>query len=120
MTKAEAEAALRELRKKYPQITEISVGYYGAGDSFNSFAELDIEGNGDVDENEIGDLLWYAIENSDANFNDEGCQGRVIITLRPTLSIEVEVEHYVTTTETGDGYFVEFDDSDPLEQIFEI
>lgn len=98
--------ALRMLAKQYPSSTRIVATYYGAGDSFESFTSITDDLGNSVGVNE--DVLWYALDKSDVNFNDDGCEGEIEIFLRPTLHISVAVRHYVTSTEDGDGYEEDF------------
>lgn len=98
------EEALKSLASEHPEIESITVAYYGSGDSFEEFHDIECHPEGDLDVSDIEDLLWEAIEKSDANFNDEGCCGTVTIRLRPTFAVNVEVNHNVMTTEPGDGW----------------
>lgn len=84
--------ALGYLKKQFPNAGLVEIEYYGAGDSFDSFNNVNIinKDGTSVDyqtfsEEEIIesliDVLWIGIEKSDADFNNEGSEGKVIFNL---------------------------------------
>lgn len=94
---------------------EIRVAYYGSGDSFEEFSDtaiMDKDGKDmrydgpnpaaklkeELDAND----LWDILEQSDANFNNEGSEGEIIFDL---VSGEIKVENYyrVESRELGGG-----------------
>lgn len=98
---------LQKLKKKYPYNT-VSVSYEGSGDSFDSFWNTqfspetinatEIENNFIQD---AEDLLCYALDNSDANFDNEGCTGVIIFDFA-NLTLSIRNNHYVTDVVPGD------------------
>ena len=72
---------IKDLKVKFPNINKISIEYIGSGDSFEDFWNLKTTPESDIEQSDIEDLLWYAIDNSDANFNNEGSEGEIIIDL---------------------------------------
>lgn len=104
----EMQEALRMLSKQHPTVKTITVEYYGSGDSFEEFHSWEADDGTQVDMEQLSDLLWYALEKSDADFNDEGSRGEIRLHLRPNLKVEVDVDHYVTETVSGDGYEEDF------------
>ena len=106
---------IEDLALRFPNVKKISVDYYGAGDSFESFNDLNFETkddkpfhydwkdrNGLLNETEMNGLLWDAIEKSDADFNNEGSRGYVHIDLENT-TLEVENYYIVQSEELGGG-----------------
>lgn len=72
---------IKNLKIKFPEVKEIKIEYTGSGDSFDDFWNLITTPESNIEQSDIEDLLWYAIENSDANFNNEGSEGEIIIDL---------------------------------------
>ena len=72
-----------EYKEKYPGIKSMSISYNGSGDSFDDFYDTDFEkynpDSKDIEVQDIEDLCWFAINNSEADFNNEGSQGVIII-----------------------------------------
>lgn len=104
------EEKLRKLAELLPEVEQVAVDYYGSGDSFDGFNNIwtspEVAMTSEI-RHLVEEIAWDGIERSDANFNDDGCEGEVTIKLRPNFSIDVEVNHHVTETEPGDGYFWE-------------
>lgn len=81
--------AIKDLKIKFPTIEKINIEYNGSGDSFNDFWNLESIPESNIEQEDVEDLLWYAIDNSEANFNDEGSEGEIIIDLvNEKLSID--------------------------------
>jgi hypothetical protein len=109
---------IEDLALRFPNVKKISVDYYGAGDSFESFNDLNFETKeGEVspnlsfdykervsllNETEMNGLLWDAIEKSGADFNNDGSRGYVHIDLENT-TLEVENYYIVQSEELGGG-----------------
>ena len=83
MTREQYIEYFRDLKEKYPNAKRINISYYGGGDSFDSFDFNDIDGewNRDFDTSKYNDLLFAALDMSEANFNNEGSTGTIIINL---------------------------------------
>jgi hypothetical protein len=113
-----AKAALLSLRKNNPGVDEFSCEFYGSGDSFDAFDESSVHIE-DPDE-VLEDLLWYAVENSCADFNDDGSHGRVIVTLRPAMQLHVEVYYYETVSTRADDYTEEFEEAPDLRKVMDL
>lgn len=77
------EEKLQEIKNQYPELTNAEISYKGSGDSFEDFYTMKFYSNGILLEydNEIWnntsfeELCWHAIENSNADFNDDGSRG---------------------------------------------
>jgi hypothetical protein len=73
--------ALQKLSEKFPDAKVVKVSYQGSGDSFEDFYDVEVEeGKLKKDDEfiEAADgLLWYAIEHSAADFNNEGSEGSI-------------------------------------------
>lgn len=81
--------AIKDLKIKFPTIEKINIEYNGSGDSFNDFWNLESIPESNIEQEDVEDLLWYAIDNSEANFNNEGSEGEIIIDLvNEKLSID--------------------------------
>jgi hypothetical protein len=106
---------IQELASRYPNVKKISVDYYGAGDSFDSFNDLDFETKDGkptgydwkqryelLNETQMNGLLWDALERSSADFNNDGSRGCVIINLEDT-KLEVENYYIFQSEELGGG-----------------
>lgn len=109
---------IQQLAERFPDVKRISVDYYGAGDSFDSFNDLIFENKEGqaspllsfdykervslLNESAMNGLLWDAIERSDADFNNEGSRGYVHINL-DTITLEVENYYVVQTDVLGGG-----------------
>jgi hypothetical protein len=74
---------IQKLKKLYPDVKEIEISYNGSGDSFSEFYSIQVDGNEDthIEESALSDLLWHAISNSEADFDNDGCEGIIIIDL---------------------------------------
>jgi len=80
---------IKDLKIKFPTIEKINIEYNGSGDSFNDFWNLESIPESNIEQEDVEDLLWYAIDNSEANFNNEGSEGEIIIDLvNEKLSID--------------------------------
>ena len=81
--------AIKDLKIKFPTIEKINIEYNGSEDSFNDFWNLESIPESNIEQEDVEDLLWYAIDNSEANFNNEGSEGEIIIDLvNEKLSID--------------------------------
>jgi len=72
---------IKKLKQQFPEVTKINIEYKGSGDSFEDFWNLETIPDSNIQQEDIENLLWYAIDNSDANFNNEGSEGEIIIDL---------------------------------------
>ena len=72
---------IKKLKKQFPEVIKINIEYRGSGDSFEDFWNLETTPESNIQQEDIENLLWYAIDNSDANFNNEGSEGEIIIDL---------------------------------------
>ena len=72
---------IKNLKLEFPEVKEIRVNYTGSGDSFDDFWSLITIPESKINQSDVEDLLWYAIENSEADFNNEGSEGEIIIDL---------------------------------------
>jgi hypothetical protein len=70
------------LKNKFPNLEQINIEYHGSGDSFGDFWNLTTIPESNIEQSDIEDLLWYAIENSEADFNNEGSEGEIVINLK--------------------------------------
>lgn len=72
---------IKDLKAKFPDVKEINIEYRGSGDSFEDFWNLETTPDSSISQEDVESLLWHAIENSDANFNNEGSEGDIKIDL---------------------------------------
>ena len=87
---------VKRLKDLYPKLKSLTINYNGAGDSFNEFWnfnpvwEEEVPFSEQIDWNvDFEELLWYAINNSEADFNNDGSEGEILIDLEnSTLSID--------------------------------
>ncbi len=109
-----------QLREQYPTVGKISIGYFGSGDSFDSFhdaefydkddnlmseeglPELDMTDGGGYSGEDSSDLMsvvWKALEaHPEVDFNNDGCEGEVIFDL---VNDKVRVDNRNFYTETS-------------------
>jgi hypothetical protein len=87
---------IKDLKVKFPEIEEIKIEYRGSGDSFEDFWNLESTPESDIQQEDVEDLLWYAIDNSDANFNNDGSEGEIIIDL---VNEKLSIDNYWITYE---------------------
>ena len=81
--------AIKDLKIKFPTIEKINIEYNGSEDSFNDFWNLESIPESNIEQEDVEDLLWYAIDNSEANVNNQGSEGEIIIDLvNEKLSID--------------------------------
>ena len=81
--------AIKDLKIKFPTIEKINIEYNGSEDSFNDFWNLESIPESNIEQEDVEDLLWYAIDNSEANLNNQGSEGEIIIDLvNEKLSID--------------------------------
>lgn len=93
---------LQNLANKYPGIQKINVTYSGSGDNFDDFYEDSVlSGTGDTTmfTNDAEELIWYAIENSDASPDNEGCRGDIIFDF---VNMTMTIENY---------YYIQYDEA---------
>lgn len=85
---------LQQIKKQYPDTTQISIGYTGEGDSFGDFWSVEYIGGTVPDSftQEYSDLLFGIFDMNDGvDFNNEGSEGSIIIHLD---RMEVELDNY--------------------------
>ncbi len=91
----------------------IEVSYYGSGDSFEEFNDTAILGKDGKDmryEDPAADLkepiseddLWTILEQSEANFNNEGSRGEIVFDFEAN-EIRVDNRYIVEHEEEGGG-----------------
>lgn len=108
---------LEKIRSIAPEGTaRVEVGYYGSGDSFDSFQEttvLDEKGEHmpeGLKEEIDKDDLWKVLEVADISFDNDGAQGKIVFDLINNRAY-VENNWIVQTTE----YDGEYEYQDPEE-----
>ena len=82
---------IKSLKNKFPGTMEIKIEYRGSGDSFEDFWNLESIPESNIQQEDVEDLLWYAIDNSEANFNNEGSEGEIIIDL---INEKLSIDNY--------------------------
>lgn len=75
-----------------------NISFNGSGDSFENFYECDLE---DEDFDRCNTLIWKLIEETDADFNNDGCEGTITIDVE-NRKVTIDIQHYVQNTEQGD------------------
>lgn len=93
MTQEQYKGYFQNMRMDYPGVKEIKIFYYGSGDSFEDWNIEEVDGEySDKCNNfteKYTDLLDQALEHSDANFNDDGCDGYITVNIEnETLTID--------------------------------
>ena len=64
---------IKSLKNKFPGTIEIKIEYRGSGDSFEDFWNLESIPESNIQQEDVEDLLWYAIDNSEANWLTHIC-----------------------------------------------
>ncbi len=63
---ADKRTLFKQLKEMYPTVSTIEVGYYGGGDSFDSFTSVDAKdstgGIVKIDDNEVLELIFLLVE----------------------------------------------------------
>ena len=106
---------IAELKERFPAAAKITVGYAGAGDSFDSFFDFTIEDSKEAviepvqnDENDfyaIADsYIWDIMDRAQhsPDFNNDGSEGKVIFDLINKVVI-LEVTYLEDVTPDYDG-----------------
>lgn len=86
------------LLKVNSETEEYDIRFNGSGDSFNEFYNYDIA---DDVFSAMDKLIWKLIDDTDANFNNDGCEGTITINTKER-KVTIDIRHYVETTEQGD------------------
>ena len=82
---------IQKLKQKFPQLEIVTIEYHGSGDSFEEFWGIESTPKIDINQNDIEDLLWYAIEHSEADFNNDGSKGSITINL---IEEQLTIDNY--------------------------
>jgi len=106
---------IAELKERFPAAAKITVGYAGAGDSFDSFFDFTIEDSkekviepGQHDENDFYTIadsyIWDIMDRAQhsPDFNNDGSEGKVIFDLINKVVI-LEVTYLEDVTPDYDG-----------------
>lgn len=111
--KADKRTTFNALKQAFPTVSIIEVGYYGGGDSFDSFNSVeayDHEKNSvDIDYTELmniaDEFLYYCLDNSNADFNDGGSEGTIKLDLDNFIAELDNYELYTESRHTGTEHF---------------
>jgi hypothetical protein len=103
----------KALKEAFPTVSIIEVGYYGGGDSFDSFNSVEAyDGNKnqvDIDYTELmniaDEFLYYCLDNSNADFNDGGSEGTIKLDLDNFIAELDNYELYTESRHTGTEHF---------------
>lgn len=88
---------IKALHEKFPLLESVSIQYHGSGDSFEEFWDIATVPDGiDVTEEDMRDLLWHAIDNSDADFNNDGSSGTITIDF---TNKKMDIDNYYKVVE---------------------
>ena len=99
---------IQEIKEKYPSIEEIKIEYSGSGDSFEDFYGLHFTpSNINIPQSDIEDLLWYCIDHSEADFNDECSKGSISI---DCINETADIDNYAYETSTRQSGIIRFED----------
>ena len=103
--------SIKKIKELYPDAEQIIIEYNGSGDSFSDFYNCyflpdNIRIEPDMNNPTLNDLLWYAIENSDADFNNDGSEGEIIIDL---VNNKVSIDNYYIVQEREPSGKIEFE-----------
>lgn len=119
---------MQELHQKYPLLLSATISYEGSGDDFGSFWESDfkyseVTPRNTYDEvsfiNDADTLLWHAIENSDADFNNDGSDGTITLDF---TNYTMTIDNYwkeIVSNASGEITFGEDDEEEQDEWIGE-
>lgn len=110
---ADKRSTFNALKEAFPTVSIIEVGYYGSGDSFDSFNSVDAyDGDKnivDIDYTEVvniaDEFLWYCLDNSPADFNDGGAEGTIKLDLDNFIAELNNYELYTESRHTGTEHF---------------
>jgi hypothetical protein len=110
---ADKKTLFKQLKEMYPAVSTIEVGYYGGGDSFDSFTSVDAKdstgGIVKIDDNEVLELadsfIWHCLDNSNADFNDGGSEGTITLDLDNFVASIDNYELYTESRFTGTEHF---------------
>lgn len=111
--RADKKELFNELKKMYPSVSTIEIGYYGGGDSFDSFTSIDAKDSAGgivrIDDNEVLTLadsfIWQCLDNSNADFNDGGSEGTITLDLDNFVATIDNYELYTESRFTGTEHF---------------
>ena len=110
---ADKRSTFNALKEAFPTVSILIVGYYGGGDSFDSFNSVEAyDGNKnqvDIDYTELmniaDEFLYYCIDNSNADFNDGGSEGTIKLDLDNFIAELDNYELYTESRHTGTEHF---------------
>lgn len=121
MEEKEILGLLSVLSINYPEVETIKVEGAGSGDSFDSFYEftftpddcfsVGLENNMDLET-----LLWEAVNQSTANFDNEGSRVEILINLK-TKKITIDTWFYVESEEHDEQITIVGNDDDIIDLI---
>lgn len=109
-TKAEV---YQKLKEAFPKAAKITISYSGSGDDFGDFWRLEAE-ESDGKELKISesdfrhiteDYMFDLLDNSDADFNNDGSEGTIEFDLENMVTTLDNYEIYMETRATGVKYF---------------
>lgn len=105
---------IREIGDRFLFTKSVSVSYEGSGDSFDDFWAIQVEykdkdgkDNNKIQVGDVEDLLWYAIEHSEADFNNEGSTGEIEIDF---VNGTLKINNYYIVRESVPSGQLEFRD----------
>jgi hypothetical protein len=108
--------SLVAFNKKYPHVMVIGSDFQGSGDSFEDFYNLDYEYYPSVfeqkepEQEESFDLLYQIINMSDADFNNDGSDGDIVIDFaRGTYECNVNFIEYKKEYYDSSGFSDSFE-----------
>lgn len=105
-----------KILKKYPLATEVTINYNGSGDGFDTFDDAEINGVADTQDvyNDIETELFDILEQSDANFNNEGSRGTITISVED-YHVYVDNYYYTMNEDYSGRTDIQFEDEEPTE-----
>ena len=110
---SEKSKVYKELKETFPQVAKITINYSGSGDDFGDFWNADAEDtNGDdvsMDDHKFLNIareyLFEILDNSEANFNDDGSEGTIELDLENMVTTIDNYEVYRESRATGKQYY---------------
>lgn len=93
---------IEKLKEKFPTVQSFIAEYSGSGDQFDEMWEVETKSTDDkqLTCEDVEDLLWYAINHSEANFNNDGSKGTVTIDFE-NKKLSIDNYYYVSSTEAS-------------------
>ncbi len=96
---------LSKLKVKFPALKIVNITYSGSGDEFGDFWNIVDENEVDIPNSqefmsEADDLIWHCLENSGADFNNDGSEGTITFDF-DAMKVKIENNYFETVSVPG-------------------